>query len=641
MEFFEFRGNKHLFSLKYNDVYWSLDGGWAEKKYVFLDSVGISERWIEKEVFSILELGFGGGINFLATRQKWREFKSCKKKLNYISIEQSPLPLTTLKNLYNNLEIDSNLYDDFLSKYISIEKGNHTLSFPSDSLDLYLEIGNVLQILKNLNIEVDVLFLDGFSPSKNPDMWSLEIFQELFRICKTDGVFTTYSTASMVKENAISAGFGIEKIKGFGRKKWMLHGIKNDYTKKVIRNPYFSLQNLNRSTNIHAIVVGGGLAGTAIARALSEKGNKVTLIERESQLAKKTSGNPAGIINPNITVDVSSISKIELNAYFHLQRVLNEYKNDPNFKFGSNGVFLSSSDTDFERQIRGIKNHSLSSEIIFPHTEKDFKKEGYLLPNAGWIDPVTLCTTNINYQLENKIEIIFNSNVLQIKKEDNQWKVSDDKGNEYKSDILVIANSVDSNQFDLTNWLPIRKFRGQIIYLTKDIFPYTLNHVYILDDCYLIPQKDYTILGATYEKDGTNLEISLEDTKKLIDRITNNFSISTDVQLESIQGRVGIRVTTPDHLPIIGPVPDIDFFNKEYHDLSKGGNGIGLKSASYLNGLYLFTGFGSKGILLTNYLAEVLAKMIGKEYTGLPNEVLESILTSRFVVRRLMKKKGY
>jgi tRNA 5-methylaminomethyl-2-thiouridine biosynthesis bifunctional protein len=641
MEFFEFRGKRDLYSLKYNDVYWSQDGGWSEKNYVFLDSVGISEKWAGKEVFSILELGFGGGINFLATRQKWRDSKLLQRKLNYISIEQNPLPRTSLESLYNSLEIDTSLYDDFLNKYISIEKGNHTLSFPNDSLDLHLEIGEVLHILKNLNIEVDLIFLDGFSPSKNPDMWSLEIFQELFRICKTNGIFTTYSTASIVKENAVSSGFEIEKIKGFSKKKWMLHGFKKDNSKKVVRKPYFSFINLSRSTNTDAIVIGGGLAGTAIARALSEKGNKVTLIERENNLAKKTSGNPAGIINPNITVDVSSISKIELNAYFHLQRVLNEYKNDPNFKFGSNGVFLSSSDTDFERQMRGIKNHSLSSDIIFPHTEKDFNKEGFLLTNAGWIDPTTLCTTNINHQLENKIELIFNSNVLRIKNEDNEWKLSDDKGNEYKSDILVIANSVDSNQFEVTNWLPIRKFRGQIIYLTKDIFPYTLNHVYILDDCYLIPQSNYTILGATYEKDGDNLEVSIEDTKKLINRITEIFSLSSKIEYETIKGRVGIRVTTPDHLPIIGPVPDIDFFNKEYHDLSKGGNGIGLKPAKYFNGLYLFTGFGSKGILLTNYLAEVLAKVIGNEYTGLPNEVLESILPSRFIVRRLMKRKGY
>ena len=127
----------------------------------------------------------------------------------------------------------------------------------------------------------------------------------------------------------------------------------------------------------------------------------------------------------------------------------------------------------------------------------------------------------------------------------------------------------------------------------------------------------------------------------MINRITKTFSLPSKIEYGKIKGRVGIRVTTPDHLPIIGPVPDLDFFNKEYHDLSKGGNGIGLKSAQYVNGLFHITGFGSKGILLTNYLAEILGKMIENEYTGLGRDTLESILPSRFVVRRLMKRKGY
>ncbi len=641
MPFFEFRGDTDLFSLKYNDVYWSKDGGWAEKNYVFLDSVDIVSKWAERDIFSILELGFGGGINFLATRKKWRESKPFKKKLNYISIEQNPLPKSDLTNLYGSLELDNSLYIDFLKKYNTIERGNHILGFENDNLDLHLEIGDVLQILKNLNIEVDLLFLDGFSPSKNPEMWSIEVFRELFRICKTNGIFTTYSTASLVKENALSCGFEIEKVKGFGRKKWLLHGFKKDESKIGVRNPYFSLQNIFRNTNSTAIVIGGGLAGTAIARTLSKKGYSVTLIERENNLAQKTSGNPAGIINPNITVDVSTISKIELNSYFHLQRVLDEYKNDPNFLYVINGVFLASENHEIERQSKGIFNHSLSNELIFSNSDSFLKKEGYLLPNAGWIDPRSLCNTNLNYNLENQIEIIFNSNVLDLSCENEKWKVYDEKGEVYHSDILIIANSTDSNQFELTKWLPIRKFRGQIIYLSKEIFPYFLNHVYILDDCYLIPQKDYTILGATYEKDGDNLELNIEDTIKLINRITNKFSLSPNIDYGKIKGRVGIRVTTPDHLPIIGPIPDLNFFHKEYHDLSNTGNRNRLKSAQYVSGLFLFTGFGSKGILLTNYLAEVLAKMIENEYTGLGRDTLESILPSRFVVRRLMKKKGY
>jgi tRNA 5-methylaminomethyl-2-thiouridine biosynthesis bifunctional protein len=95
-------------------------------------------------------------------------------------------------------------------------------------------IGDVSSILKNLSAEIDVLYLDGFSPSKNPKMWDIEIFKELFRLSKVDGIFTTYSTAKFVKENAISAGFEIQKLKGFGTKKWMLHGRKNKIQQNIL-----------------------------------------------------------------------------------------------------------------------------------------------------------------------------------------------------------------------------------------------------------------------------------------------------------------------------------------------------------------------------------------------------------------------
>jgi tRNA 5-methylaminomethyl-2-thiouridine biosynthesis bifunctional protein len=131
------------------------------------------------------------------------------------------------------------------------------------------------------------------------------------------------------------------------------------------------------------------------------------------------------------------------------------------------------------------------------------------------------------------------------------------------------------------------------------------------------------------------------DSIELVERLKKDLSISNKINFDTIQGRAGIRATTPDHLPIIGPVPDLEFFESEYKDLYKGGRGVGKDTAKYHDGLYIFTGFGSKGILYTNYLAEVLARIIEKEYTGLENYLIESVLPNRFIVRRLTKRKGY
>ncbi len=639
MEFYEIREQSELFSLKYEDIYWSKDGGWEEKNYIFLDSISIRERWQASTQFQILELGFGAGINFLATLMAWKESGFKEKSLQYISIEENPLPIAVLKNIYNSLDLSEDLTGDFLNSYAFIESGSHILKFANESLSLHLLVGDVSSILKNLRAEIDVMYLDGFSPSKNPKMWDIEIFKELFRLSKEGGIFTTYSTAKFVKENAISAGYEIQKLKGFGTKKWMLHGKKNQSRKDVLQFPYFSLSSTKRYKNANTIVVGGGLAGTAIANSLSQRNHTVLLIEREENLALKTSGNPAGIINPNITADKSSISLLELNAYFHLQRILLNYCKLKDFRYGKIGLFTYTE--DIARKQKGIDSHHLNP-LFKNKYDLIFKREGLFLPSGAWIDPVSLCNSNISFATAtNPIKIELNTNILNFTYHNNLWNIEDSKGNKYQSDVLILANSIDSNQFNLTKWLPIRKFRGQIIYLNEEIFPYTLEHIYVLDDCYLIPQKNYIILGATYQKDIENLNININDSIELIDKIKNKFSISNKINFDKVLGRAGIRATTPDHLPIIGPVPDLEYFESEYIDLYKGGRGLGKENAKYHDGLYIFTGFGSKGILYTNYLAEILARIIEKEYTGLENYLLESVLPNRFIVRRLTKRKGY
>jgi tRNA 5-methylaminomethyl-2-thiouridine biosynthesis bifunctional protein len=639
MEFYELREQSELFSLKYEDIYWSKDGGWEEKNYIFLDSILICERWQASTQFQILELGFGAGINFLATLKAWKDSGFTEKSLQYISIEENPLPVAILKNIYKTMGLSEDLYGEFLNSYAFIGSGSHILKFVNESLSLHLLVGDVSSILKNLSAEIDVMYLDGFSPSKNPKMWDIEIFKELFRLTKEDGIFTTYSTAKFVKENAISAGFEIQKLKGFGTKKWMLHGRKNKNQQNIPLHPYYSLYKSKRYKKASAIVIGGGLAGTSIAKYLSLKNHSVLLIEREGGLAYKTSGNPAGIINPNITADKSPISLLELNAYYHLQRTLSEYSNIKDFRYGSIGLYILSNDID--KKNKGIESHNVQN-LYKNKIDPILNREGIYLPSGSWIDPVSLCNTNIKtVENSNPIKIELNTNALNYYYSNDLWNIEDSRGNHYKSEVLILANSIDANNFSLTKWLPVRKFRGQIIYLDKDIFPFSLDHIYIMDECYLIPQNNYTIVGATYQKDSDNLQMDTHDSIELVERLKKDFSISNKINFDTIQGRAGIRATTPDHLPIIGPVPDLDFFESEYKDLYKGGRGLGKDTAKYHDGLYIFTGFGSKGILYTNYLAEILVRLIEKEFTGLENFLLDAVLPNRFIIRRLSKRKGY
>lgn len=639
MDSFEIRNGTDIYSNKYGDVFWSKEGAIQEKSYIFLESIQLTERWKNKDRFSILELGFGAGTNLMITLNAWiHDLSDFSRKLTYISLEESPLPAGVLDKLYRDWELSPMLYGELLESYKFIEKGIHLFKLGKGTFDFYLVVGDALESLKGIQSQFDVLFLDGFSPLKNPQMWSREVFGELFRISTKKAVFTTYSSASIVKENAEFAGFQIEKRKGFGTKKWMFIGEKKDIPLNRSTEPYYSFTNLKNFKNSEVLVIGGGLAGTSIAASLANNNFNVHILERESALAQKTSGNPAGIINPNLTLGKTVISTLELNAYYYLQRLLEIFSRGSSIQYNRVGILSFEDKENFQKK---IDIHSVAS--LFDEVEENhWNQKMQFLRDGAWIDPVSLCKANIeSIKDKTKIKISFNNDILQIEKVESEWIIKDSSGNKYISEILVIANSIDSNLFTETSWLPIRKFRGQIIYIPDDVIPIKIRNIILFEDCYLIPYKNFYILGATYQKDNHDWNISAIDTKVLWEKLGKYLKIPLNIDFNSISGRVGIRATTPDHLPLVGPVPNLNFFEKEYENLKKGGRAIGLKDAEYRNGLFVFTGFGSKGILLTNYLSEVLTKIILGDYPGLEKNVLQSILPSRFVVRKMLKRKGY
>lgn len=637
MENFEIRENREIYSRKYGDLYWSREGAIPEKTYIFLDSGGLEERWKHRTSFQILELGFGAGINFLVTLDAWRR-RGGEGRLIYTSLEESPLPKSTLENLYLHLQIPPDLYSEFLDSYSRLEKGIHLLSLEGGKIELILMVGNALDSLKNMTASVDAIYLDGFSPVKNPEMWSPEIFRELFRLSRDNAMFTTYSGARMVLENASAAGFEVEKLKGFGIKKWMLRGTKRAESPKKDPEPYYSFSHLKTYRNSDAIVIGGGLAGTSIASALARKGFHVRLIERENGLARKASGNPAGIVNPNLTAGRTVLTLLELNAYLHLQRFLDKHLDNKNLRFKRVGILSFDDEELFQKKLTIHSAKNLYKEFY----DSKLDKKGYLLKDGLWINPYELCTANISSTVESsRIKISFNTNLLELHKNENGWLARDVNGEEYESKIVVLANSYDCTTFSQTQWFPLRKFRGQLLYIPRSLLPFEIDKIYNLEDCYIIPQDENYIVGATYRKDIDNENLDVQDSLVLWEKFIKYFPDTKHFPPEKLSGRAGIRATTPDHLPIVGPVPDKDFFESEYANLKKGGRGIGQADAKYLDGIYAFTGFGSKGVLLSNYLAESLTAIILSEFVGLEREVLHAIQPSRFLIRRLMKRKGY
>jgi tRNA U34 5-methylaminomethyl-2-thiouridine-forming methyltransferase MnmC len=212
------------YSQAFGDQFYCREDGRAECGHVFLSGNGLPKRWQLGGEFVIGELGFGTGLNFCETWRSWTT-SDPKARLHFISFERYPM--------------DSGSIEKALARWPEIETERKRLAArwptcPSGVIDLDLAddvrltviCGDALSNLLASDQTFDAWFLDGFSPSRNPDMWSERLMKSVFDHTKPEGSFATYAAAGFVRRNLISAGFQVERRPGFGGKREMLCGVK-------------------------------------------------------------------------------------------------------------------------------------------------------------------------------------------------------------------------------------------------------------------------------------------------------------------------------------------------------------------------------------------------------------------------------
>ena len=244
----DWRNENTPVSTDYGDVYFSITDGAAESNYVFVQQNQLAQRFAElyqnqtKEHFIIAETGFGTGLNFLQAAKLWQETRQqqnleeqAHKHLFFISTEIHPLSKEDLQLSLNCWPDLHSLSDELINLYPHAIAGMHTLTF-AHGITLILCQQDVISGLENINEHdfpalknkhgrlVDAWFLDGFAPSKNPDMWSDELFSSMAKLSHLGTTLATFTAAGLVRRGLKAVGFDIKKIKGFGKKREMLIG---------------------------------------------------------------------------------------------------------------------------------------------------------------------------------------------------------------------------------------------------------------------------------------------------------------------------------------------------------------------------------------------------------------------------------
>lgn len=200
-------------SRQFDDPYFSLAGGLDETRHVFLAGNRLPERF--RDGFHIAELGFGTGLNLLATVQAHRG----PGRLRFTSFEAYPMPAPDMRRALQAFPELAEIAGVLLDQWAS---GATVLHFPN--LTAQVIIGDARQTLPAWGQKADAWFLDGFSPAKNPELWTSDLLHHVARHAAPGGTFATYTAAGHVRRALAEAGFSVTRVPGFGRKRHMTVG---------------------------------------------------------------------------------------------------------------------------------------------------------------------------------------------------------------------------------------------------------------------------------------------------------------------------------------------------------------------------------------------------------------------------------
>jgi tRNA 5-methylaminomethyl-2-thiouridine biosynthesis bifunctional protein len=592
------------YSEQYGDVYHSAAGGPAQARHVFLAGNGLPERWRGRDRFTILETGFGFGLNFLATWAAWRGDPERCTRLHFISIEKHPFTLADLRALHARHAEFAPLAAELQARWPMLVPGVLRIELDGGRVLLTLLFGDIAEAGKALRLAADAIYLDGFAPAKNPDMWSAATIESLARLCAPGATAATWSTTAALREALAANGFEVEKRAGFAAKREMT----------VARYALHAHRIAPAISERRAIVIGAGIAGAAVTERLCARGWEVTLIERRARPAEEGSGNPAGVFHPVVAPDDSVLARLtragSLYAEAHWTR-LAEAGHAPRWE--RCGVLQLARDAKEEAsQQRAIESLGYPPGFArFVDRDKasalagvEVGSGGLWFERSGWAAPSSV----VNAQLAAcgaRFKAIFGRDVATLARESGTWSARDAQGKEIaRAPLVVLANANEAVRFMPSLAGKIRPVRGQITYLPQRSLraPRTV----VLRGGIVLPSIDDRVtVGSTYDHNDDDPNLRASSHAANLERLAHILrGARPEVDAASLEGRVGFRCVASDHLPIIGAL-DVE------------------------NGLYGALAYGSRGLVWASLLGELLACLIEDEPLPLDARLAEALSPAR------------
>jgi tRNA 5-methylaminomethyl-2-thiouridine biosynthesis bifunctional protein len=571
----------------YGDVYFSAVDGLGESRAVFLQGCGLPEAWQGRRRFVVGELGFGAGLNVLALLDLWRRHRPVGGRLHIFSVEAHPISAAEAARALAHWPELADLAGLLAERWPGRARGVHRVEIPE--LDAVLDVA-VLEVeaaLEGWAGKADAWFLDGFAPALNPAMWRDEVLALVAARSAPDARAATFTVAGQVRRGLAAAGFQVDKRPGFGRKRERLEA----------RLPGLPAA---ETAARRVAIVGAGIAGAAAARAVRALGGEPMVFDLEGPGAG-ASGNPAALVTPRLDAGLGPPAQLFAQAF---ARAVDLYQQEPAALLARGVMQLVGGPRDPDRfaRIAASDLFEPGALAMLPSDAAaaalgEAAPEALAQNTALVVDPLPLLAAWAGEVRRVRVAAIAHDGAV--------FRLTSADGAEIASaDVVILAAGMGC--LALAPDLRLQPVRGQASWAPGVASPPAAAW-----GGYVLPTRDGVLFGATHDRDDTGLEVREDDHRRNLQTLRQVLPGLADRLAETpLAGRASVRATTPDRLPIAGPAPGAP------------------------PGLFLLTGFGSRGFSLAPLLAEHVAALALDAPSPLPGPLATLVDPERFHRRR-------
>lgn len=586
-----------------DDVYYSVADGLAESRAVFLEGCGLPQAWQDRKTYTIAELGFGTGLNFLATWQMWRDHRPEQGWLNFVSFEGFPLDREDVKRALRPWPELKQLAHSLCERWPVRAKGVRQIVWPDERLTLTLHVGSIEETLPQAIFKADAWFLDGFSPAKNQAMWDDALWPLIAERSVPGTRAATFTVAGAVRRGLSAAQFAVEKKPGHGRKRERLEAIYHGAAESA---------SSAGSIAKRVAIVGAGIAGACLAVALKQRGAEVTVFDSAAGPAQGTSGNPLALVMPRLDAGDTVHARLAIDAYLNAQA----------FYDGRSGVTRAETVHRPRDDGEAARFEKVLSDPPLGLGQLEALRGGGLLHKESLvIEPARLLP-----DLLRAIDVRWGADV--------ELCADARTVNGERFERIVLANGwrMQTNLPELS----IDNRLGQIEWFAADV---EVPASAMASGPYAVAAGNRRLWGATFADHPGGLpqisEAARHENNQGLQRLAPYWW--PQIRQHSVQSRAGVRASTADQVPLVGHWPNAVAMLADRPKLERAA-WQAARDAYCLPGLYIVGGFGSRGFTWAPWAASIITAQVFDDPLPAREEALKAIVPNRQILRALKRR---